>query len=136
MIPEFQLPITRCDASGILLALLNFALFLILRSDIQRMRGNHALRYNQGTQRKRVTKNIRRTAIDLSGDDTGAVADCLLDTNGECSTVMRCDVDVQPGDVQANAGVRSYAAEECCEVSNCIIGNSQKQNVPDDAENV
>jgi len=94
MIPEFQFPITCCNPSGILLTLLNLALFLILRPDIHRMRGNHTLRYNQGTQRKGVSKNIWRTAINLSGDDAGAVSYCLLDADGQCSAVVRCDVDV------------------------------------------
>lgn len=81
MIPELQLPITRRNASGILLTLLNLTLLLILRPDIQRMRRNHALRYNQRTQRKGIPQHIRRTAIDLSGDDAGAVSYCLLDAD-------------------------------------------------------
>lgn len=81
MIPELQLPVTRRNASGIFLALFNLTLFLVLRSDIQRMRRNHALRYNQRAQRKGVPKNIRRTAINLSGDDASAVSYCLLDAD-------------------------------------------------------
>ena len=100
------------------------------------MHGDDPLRDHQRPQTERIAKHIRRLPVNLPGHNAGAVSDSLLQTDLHGTTVVRRDVDVQPGDVESHAGVGRDAAEIGGEVFDGVVGDGQEKNVADDAKDV
>ena len=112
MIFEIQLSISTLHLPQILhLPLRDVILQSILAPDVDHLPGNQALTQAQRAQRTRIPKLIWRIAVDLPGDDSGRVAHGLLKANGSRTPIMRCNVDVEPGQVDAWTDIDGYSAQ-------------------------
>lgn len=75
--------ITCLDPSIILpFSRLNLLLDTILPLEINGMSEDDDLSYHKGTHGEGIAEDIRRVSIDLARDNSGEVADCLLQTEG------------------------------------------------------
>lgn len=93
------------------------------------MRDNSHLSHHHRSQGKRVPQDIRGFAVDLSRDNAGTVSYGLLQTDGEGTAVLRCDVDVQPGHVQSGTGVCRDGAKVGAEVFDGVAGGGEEDDV-------
>ena len=137
MVLEFQFPISCLNLPRILhFPVLDLCLQPIAVFEIRKIGDNKALCYHQRTQGKTVSQVVWNVAIDLARNDTSSVSHGLLKPDGGRTSVVRGEVDVKPGNVKSGAGVHSDGAEERGEEIYSVVFDSDKEDVPDDTEDI
>jgi hypothetical protein len=60
----------------------------------------------------------------------------LLESNGGRSSIMRCNIDIDPRHIQPRSVIHSHGAEECREISDSILRNGKKDDVANNAKDI
>lgn len=137
MVLEVQFPIASLHLPRVFhFLILDLQLQPVTVLEIRVFGDNKALGRGQRAQREAITKVIRHLPINLARHDTSCVTNGLLHSDGGGTSVVRGNVDVQPGHVKTRASVDSYGAKECTEEFNGVVSDRYKEDISDNTKDI
>lgn len=107
-----------------------------LAGDVQCLTRDDRLRNTNRSQTERVAQRVRGAPINLARDDTRAISQRLLESDGRRSPVVRRHVDVQPSQVHTRTSIDSDCAQEGGEEFRTVGHGREDDGVTDDADEI
>lgn len=111
------------------LARQDLLLYLIAATNVRPIQQNKNLRHAERRHREDVAQLVGRRAVNLASDDTGGVSDAQLHAACRGAAVVRCDINIKPGQVESCAVVHRHSAQERAQELDAVAGRADDEHV-------
>lgn len=136
MVLEVNSSVSGLHPSSVLFAICNPLLGIVAVSEVEPLAKDQNLCYAKSSERERVSEDIGTLAVDLTGYNTSGVADSLLEANSSGSTVLWCNIDIEPTHVQSRSIVDCDRTQESAQELDSVWCWADDQDIANDAEDV